>query len=512
MFCKKCGGEIGEGIKFCANCGSPVVQEEKDDNIDVSKNEEEVVKEEGLVASVQQQDNKIIKSVEGNSEEKKRGFLQLLMKNKKIIIGLAVLIVVGVGCFFMFSGGGVPKDKIKQDFVGKTISIGSMKMKLSEENIKSVEIEEDKKAEDLGFEAHSLKGIITIENDKIKIKAPFTASYIYNDGKVMGEKGWELGGNNINTYKSEDVTIDFSEKLSEEKIKSILVGQKIQGLEISEDLAKNSKIVSNVEGEYGLSSTVTIDLGYKGKLVDKTMDAKCSFQFNGEDWEIKSSTRKSGKTMIKQPSEELSLDDIKKELSVIAPNGGLAIYASSTGYNMEVSTLTEFKDLKIELQEVGYSKKPGYLITGTVKGNDKNVTYEGKFSGSILESDGTSTFSIKDGTTTLKEPKAEDISKTIVGKNVYFKKDTAKSSKLKDNENDFKMDSVLIGVQNPLAFYAFGTLSYGDVKDDKVTIIGAYDNKKGVYQVVEVRSATLDGYAEEYSIEVIKKAIEDKVK
>lgn len=69
MFCRKCGKEVKDGLKFCTNCGAPLNQTSNGINAGVSESS-------GTI-DFRKNDNK--KSVVPGSNRKKN-------KNKKILI------------------------------------------------------------------------------------------------------------------------------------------------------------------------------------------------------------------------------------------------------------------------------------------------------------------------------------------------------------------------------------------------------------------------------------------
>lgn len=245
MICKKCKKKISDNAKFCNSCGTKVVNDVKE-----------------------------------TKEINKK-------LNKKIVIAigsiLAILVIGALGVFKFkeYKSENVSKKVIKQDLIGSEISIGKIDIKVTDKNLKSMEIEDKSLDTELGIRSCTYKGIIVIEEKKYTIEAPFEAYYVL-DGKSLNWSLWTL---DFNTSEDE-IDFTFKEEPTDKDLKTAFVGQTISSVEITED-SLNNLTLNNIE-ENNNKTILTIE----GVLVDKEVtpsekiNLEATLNFDGTQWVV----------------------------------------------------------------------------------------------------------------------------------------------------------------------------------------------------------------------------------
>ena len=316
-------------------------------------------------------------------DDNKLKYRKIYRNNKKIKWSIIVIIIIG---FLIgindYKSKNVSKKVIQNDFIGTKFNYGTMEIVINKENLKSIELREKIIEKSGGTKTYNNTGTIILETDKYRLELPIEIRYIYD----KRNRSWLAKANSIHTYDDE-IKFTIKEKISEDIIKSKLIGQKVNGVEITPEIAKELVINSMKENKEGTSITTYSNLENRGKFVTKKMIIKSVINFDGENWVLNEYGSKSDEEtiIVTKPSLDLSMYEIKKDLSMIIND------KKFVGYN-------GFKIIEVSLDEIDSIKKldvdilssDSYVITAEVSGKNDALNFEGNIKITALKKGNTS--------------------------------------------------------------------------------------------------------------------------
>lgn len=292
-------------------------------------------------------------------------------ENKKKInfsIMLIVIIILFIG-INDYRSKNVSKKVIQNDFIGTTVNYGSMEIVISKDNLKSIELKKNIVETGVGIRTYHNTGTIVLETEKYKLELPIEVRYMYD----KKNREWESKVNSINTY-SDDIKFEIKEEISEYIIKSEFVGKKVNGVEITQDVAEKLVINSMNKNKEETSITAYLNLESKGKFVDKKMTIKSVINFDGENWVLNEYASKAkGETIIiTKPSSDLSLYEIKKDLLMIIDDKKFNGYNGFKVIEVSLDDIESIRKLEVDIEN-----SDSYVITADVSGKNDELIFDG---------------------------------------------------------------------------------------------------------------------------------------
>ncbi|MGL4773997.1 MAG: hypothetical protein ACRC2K_10560, partial [Clostridium sp.] len=375
---------------------------------------------------------------------------------------------------------------------------------IDESNLKDVKIDSQKNTTEFNIKTCEVLGTVLIENDIVKIKAPFSATYIYNKNKDVGNTGWLLVDISISSKDSE-ASIEIKKKANEDVFKACMIDQVVKTVKITEELSKDIKVSNIEEKDSGTKAIADISLEYDGKLLTKTVKCKVNIKLVDGQWKYININNDSTLTTVKK-IDDISIEDFIKDLSQIGDKWAVQVdFKTMSGTaNFEISELTEVKNLKISEDVVSGKKR--YIIDADVKGVSGKASCEGPIRIGIVENQVSGTFQVKATSFTVSDPSKDDVIAAMKDKSITYTKDgKSLSYKLKDGDrNSFKITEIVKVLPDPRYFAVYGTMSYDGLTNDNVVIIVRYDSGNDMFATTELGSLTDENTKTKNSIEAIK--------
>ena len=490
MICSNCGMKNEGQAKFCGKCGTGLSGNEI--NSEIGKVDEST--------SVNGQNFK------GNSET-------IVSKNNKksnskVVVAIILAIVAIIGIFIGVSdykSQNVSKKVIEKDFIGNEVSIGSMKIDINKNNLKSIKLEEKVIEREFGIRTYDNKGIIILEDKNYKMELPVRVSYIYNEIN----KNWELGMNLIDTY-SEDVKIEIKEKISEDIVKETFIDREISGVKITEEVAKGLVIDSMEEWEHGTVINAYSTLENRGNFVTKKMSLEASISFDGEKWSLSDGQNILSENIISitQPLRELTTDEIKKDLLMLVENKSINGYKGFNTITVSLDDISDIKDLKVD--SITYNGGVSYIITGNIEGKRNNLTFDGVIKITVSEN-GYVNYEANFNKVSVENPTEEQIKDSVSGKelSVWIDKNYTYHLITDNDKETFKVNEIFDYKDDAFVKHVYANMTYTEkgrtITSDLIYMKMYYDTRENKWEVSDIMSSTDTSFNRYYGKDVINK-------
>ena len=365
MICNNCGRKNEGKAKFCVKCGTKLSENETDSKMQKVDVQAPINRDN----AIKNANNTVYKN------EKKKSL-------KTIVIIL--LSIVGIFALYIgiskYKSENVPKKVIEKDLIGNKVNIGSMDIEINKENLKSIKLEDKIIETEFGIRTYQNNCIIVLEDKNYKIELPVNVVYIY-DGR---NRSWMLGTNQIYSH-SEDVKVEIKEKASEDIVKKAFIGEEINGVKITEEVANGLIIESMEEMEHGAVINAHSTLENKENFVTKKIKLESKISFDGEKWNYNNGlNRSSGNNIIiNNPSGELTTAEIKKDLKMLIGNNKFSGYKGYRNISISLDDISDIKDLKVE--SITNNKGLSYIVTANVAGRSNDLIFDGNIEITVSE-------------------------------------------------------------------------------------------------------------------------------
>ncbi|MDU5111850.1 MAG: zinc ribbon domain-containing protein [Clostridium sp.] len=490
MICRNCGSENEEIAKFCKKCGTKLIVEE------VSSEEEKIDEEKALSGQTSVKNNKLT-SHQNNK------------KKKSIIIGAIIISIVAIMAIFIGVNGykseNVSKKVIKNDFMGRTVKVGSMNIDINKDNLKSVKLEDKVIKTEFGIRTYDNKGMITLEGEKYKVELPIEITYIY-DGR---DRSWMLGTNSIDTF-SEDVQVEIKEEASEDIVKKAFIGGEINGVEITEEVANGLVIDSMEEDEYGTVIKAYSTLENKGNFVTKKMSLESRVSFDGEKWVFDDNKNRSSEEMIivTQPSGELTIDEIKKDLLMLVEDKKFSGYKGFNTISVSLDDISNIKDLEVD--SITNNSGVSYIITANIAGKSNNMTFDGDIEITVSE-DGYAYCDANFNKISVDNPTEEQVKAAVAGEElkVWIDKNSKYHLITDKDKETFKLNEIIDYKDDAFTKHVYGNMTYTEqgktITSDLIYMKMYYNTSENEWTVSKMVSSTDTSFARYYGKDVINK-------
>lgn len=325
MICNNCKNEFSNinGLKICPYCESKI---DETINCEVEQITHKINNEEGeniIEADKYKQKNLDTlempaitkKDINKYNRDKFFGFLKKTFTNMKVIISIIVLLVViavGVFGYKFFSVKGVDEVRIREDLIGKVVTLPKgTSIRINENYIKNVNISSRNADKSKGTD--EVKVAVTLNNGTIEAKTLLTLAYTY-----AGKKQWKISEKIIVdsvTALNPVVGMDEKKFLNGLKKLEITIADTPQILG-GEDV-KNLNIVSKKPDFQNGKEEILVKTSIDSGLMSATGKIKCNLIFKNEAWGIDAIQRSSTEDfkLVLSPnfSDEKAIKIIKNE-------------------------------------------------------------------------------------------------------------------------------------------------------------------------------------------------------
>ena len=490
MICSNCGRENKGQAKFCIQCGTSLSGNEISSTMEKVDAQAPTVEDK----SIRSDDNTVYKN-ENKIKAKVIG---------TILLSIVVIIAIFIGAA-QYKSQNVSKKVIKKDLIGNKINIGSMNINIDKDNLKSIKLEKKVIETEIGIRTYQNKGIITLKDKNYKIELPINVMYIYNGRN----RTWMLESNRIDTY-SEKVKVDIKEKASEDIVKKAFIGEEINGIEITEEIADELIIESMEEEEHGAAINVFATLENKGNFITKNVNLQGTVSFDGAKWKLAYGFNpiSDSISILTNPSAELTTDEIKKDLKMLVNNEKFTGYKGYTTINISLDDISTIKDITVD--SITNTKGVSYIITGNIDGKSNNLIFDGSIKIKVSES-GSVTSDANFNKVSVDNPTEEQIKEAVAGENVDVWIDKKYTSHLitdKDKKT-LKVTEIVDYNNEPFYKHVYVNMTYTEqgkeITSDLIYIKMNYDASESKWTLSRIVSSTNPSFARSYAKNVINK-------
>lgn len=484
MICSNCGNKNEESAKFCVKCGTKLIGDEVRSKVE-KDNVEEVINGQPSIGSV--------KPIPVQRSKKKNS------KTIAVIISIVAIIAIFMGVKD-YKSKNVSKKVIKEDFIGRTVNIGAMKIEVNKDNLKSVKLGEKVVNTEFNVRTYYNTGTIVLKDEKYEIQLPIEIAYIY-DGT---NNEWMLASNTINSG-SEDVQVEIKEKATEDIIKKAFVGVEVNGVEITEEVANGLVIDSMEEEQYGTVINAYSTLENKGNFVTQQMNLKSKIIFDGKEWtfdDVRSGSSEKSVTVI-QPSAELSTDEIKKDLLILVEDNKFVGYMGFKSISVLLDDISNIKDLKVDSVN-----GDSYIITANVDGKSDNLMFDGNIKITVSKK-GYADSAINFNKVSVDNPTEDQVKELVAGEklNVWIDKKSSYHLITDNDKETFKINEVINDKSETFVKHVYANMTYTEkgntITSDLIYIKMTYDTSGRKWKISRMVSSTDTSFERYYGKEVI---------
>lgn len=496
MICSSCKNEFNniEGLKFCPYCGTKLEvtssEQAKDGDEDNVTRKMEGIKQEGSSSNKLNDtlEMPVItkETIKEYNREKSSRSVRKPFKYTKAVISAAtiiVLIVLGAVGYFFLSNRTVDEARIKQDLVGKVITLPKgTKVEIKKGYIKSLSISSRNTDKSAGKD--DIKADVTINNDLLEAKTVLGIHYVEDKNMWKMTDKVEISGD---TTIKPVADMDEKQFLEAMKQQSIAIGNTNKALGDAD--VKELKLVQKTPDYDNLKEQFLVEASIDNGVAAASGKLKCTLNFQNESWSIVKVERNDPNDFRLALSPDFSQDKI---VEAIKDAGMEETVSNANLFGGKGFFVRDSFTKAINISSKNFDDQSGVLAVTAKRDNSAgelktvlSTDYSFNLSLSKLEL-------VKKSKTTVDSAAVNDIASDFIissitnveieGGDVFFWfSDNHKITA--DEAKTFKLTKVLSkkGLQN--VKYVYGSVTYSDSGKKTKSVVAiyylVYDSSKG---------------------------------